>query len=121
MLLALLAGALALAAPEKAALYIEGNVVQAARLLEGICSKDFNDLAGEAEQVEWVKARLAWVSLERLRGREEEALRIFSACDVYCEKHAPEKEWASLKAWACGKKKEANPCLSKTKAQKPSH
>ncbi len=120
-MLLLLLPALALAAPEKASIYIEGNVVQAARVLEGICSKDFNDLAGEAEQVEWVKARLAWIALERLRGRDEEALRICSACDLYCERHAPEREWAALRAWACGKKKEANPCLKKTKAQKPSH
>jgi hypothetical protein len=121
MLFWLLVSALAAAAPEQASLYIEGNAVQSARTLESICAKDFKSLAAEAEQLEWVKARLAWISLERLRGQEAEALKIFAGCGNYCEKHAPEREWRSLKAWACGKKKEAIPCLSKTKAQKPSH
>lgn len=119
-MLLLLLSYLAFAGDESPSLYIETNAVQAARVMKGICSKDFGSLKGEGERLEWVRARLAWIALERLQGRDEEALRIFEGCGGHCAGYAPEKEWSALKEWACGKKKEAKPCLSNTKAQKPS-
>lgn len=114
-----LVAALAIAGEESPSLYIETNAVQAARALQEISSKDFDSLSNEGERLEWVRARIAWIALERLRGREEEALRIFEGCRGHCSAFAPDREWKALKAWAYGKKKEATPCLFNTKAQKP--
>lgn len=105
--------------------YTDVNSIEAERAMKGIVSVPYTALTTEADQVEWVKARIAWIALERLRGREAKALEIFEGCENFCEKHAADKEWSSLKAWGCSKKKEAKICLPNstisTKAQKPPH
>ena len=100
--------------------------LEAGQVMEKIAGRDPDKLQGEAELVDWARARLAWISLKRLQGREMEALNIFAGCLQFCEKYGLEKEWAATKAWGCQKKREAKPCLSsfssskKSKAQKPS-
>jgi hypothetical protein len=102
--------------------YTDVNQIEAARALEKVAGKPLSGKAGEAEQVEWVRARMAWIALERLQGQEEKALKIFAGCGGYCERHSPEKEWKALRTWACAKSPKAAPCgakAQKAKAQKP--
>lgn len=108
--------------------YTEVNSVESERVIQSITKRSFSSLSTEAEQVEWVRARMAGIALARLRGQESQALDYFIGCETYCQRHAPEKEWATVKAWGCTKKKEAKICLPKstskttnTKAQKPPH
>lgn len=102
------------------AVYVNSLSTQAAKAMEEQASKDPKSLTSETELSEWAKARLAWIALKRLQGREKEALVIFEGCGEFCQKFGSEKEWEAHRAWGCQKKREANPCLSlKTKAQKP--
>jgi hypothetical protein len=126
MIILLLDGGLAFA--QEPPIYVNNLSVEAGQAMERIAGRDPSDIKSEAELVEWARARLAWVSLRRLQGREKEALSIFEGCARICEKYGAEKEWAAAQAWGCQKKREAKPCLSsssipsdkKTKAQKPS-
>lgn len=109
---------------QDAPVYVNKNSTEAGLVMKKIADKDPKTLSSETELVEWARARLAWVSLSRLLGREKEALTIFEECGDVCGKYGPEKEWAAVKEWGCQKKREARPCLSlsiptKTKAQKP--
>jgi len=100
--------------------YVNNLSIQAASAMEKIASRDPKKLQSELELREWARARLAWIALKRLQGRDTEAIVIFEGCGEFCQKHGPEKEWLAQKEWGCQKKREANPCLSlKTKAQKP--
>jgi hypothetical protein len=99
--------------------YVNKLSLQAAVVMEKIASRSPKELGSEVELAEWARARLAWIALRRLEGREKEALRIFLGCGEVCGKYGPEKEWQAEKAWGCPKKREAVPCLSKTKARKP--
>lgn len=122
LLLLPLMGALTLVAAPSFSSPLSGNELstKAAAALEATASRDPKSLS-DVELAEWANARITWIALKRLQGREAEALEIFSGCAGYCEKHGPEAEWRAQKAWGCQKKREANPCLSsKTKAQKPS-
>jgi len=65
---------------------------------------------GEAEKIEWVRARFAWVGLLRLQGKGDEALRVFDGCGLTCENWGPAAEWAALKKWGCARNKDAAPC-----------
>lgn len=121
----ILMGGLALA--QEPPVYVNNLSVEAGQAMEKIAGRDPSGIQSEAELVEWARARLAWISLRRLQGREKEALTIFEGCGQVCEKYGSEKEWAAARAWGCQKKREAKPCLStsnpsdkKTKAQKPS-
>ncbi len=101
---------------------LSGNELssKAASALEAVATRNTQSLS-EAELTEWANARITWIALKRLQGREAEALVIFAGCETYCEKYGPAAEWRAQKTWGCQKKREANPCLSpKTKAQKPS-
>jgi hypothetical protein len=89
----------------------------ARRNMEKIAVRDPAKLS-ESELVEWTKARLAWIALSRLEGREDEALRLFAGCGKFCVAYAPDQEWAALKAWGCARKKNASPCRKKDKSQK---
>ncbi len=111
------------------------SVMGALNSVSAEASKEYSSLVTEAEQVGWVRARLAWIALERLRGQESDALKVFVGCRTYCAKHAPAGEWNAVKAWGCAKigqkKREADVCLSlgtsgeiptkNTKAQKSPH
>ena len=117
--------ALPLALGQELPVFVNMRSLEAGQAMEKIAGRDPSKIQTEAELVDWARARLAWVSLKRLQGRENEALSIFEGCLTFCEKYGPEKEWASIKAWGCQKKREAKLCLSqsslkKTKAQKPS-
>ncbi len=95
--------------------------LEAAKAMERLSQQNPKKLS-EAEKIEWARARLAWIALKRLQGQEGEALQIFQGCQGFCEKYGPEKEWKSVRAWGCAKKREAIPCLSgstKAKTQKP--
>lgn len=121
-LLIFLLGPLGLA--QEPPVYVNNLSAEAQRAMEKISTRDPKALS-EAELVEWARARLAWVALLRLQGREKDALQVFGGCAEFCEKFGPEREWAAAKSWGCPKKREAKPCLSsssnkKTKAQKPS-
>lgn len=101
-------------------LYVNNLSTQATFAMEKIASSNPKTLQSELELREWAKARLAWIALKRLQGRDSEAMLIFEGCGEFCQKYGPEKEWRAQKSWGCQKKREANPCLSsKTKAQKP--
>jgi hypothetical protein len=89
--------------------YTDRNSVQAARHLEAWASRQPEKLS-ETERGEWVRARFAWIALLRLEGKVPEALAAFEGCGTYCAKHGPSEEWKALKAWGCGKKKNAKPC-----------
>ena len=100
--------------------FSEKNAIEAARTFKKITDDDFQALKTDDQRQKWVSARLAWIALERLKGQEEEAIRIFSGCiEGSCEKFGQKNEWIAVKTWACGKKKEAIPCLHKTEAPKP--
>lgn len=105
--------------------YLNVNSWEAKKEITKILTADPALLPTDAERIEWVKARLAAISLARLETREAEALKLFLECGKWCGKYGPEQEWASVKAWGCQKKREADICLSlssssvKTKAQKP--
>jgi len=122
----LLLGGLAFA--QEPPIYVNNLSVEAGQAMEKIAGRDPSGIKSEAELVEWARARLAWISLRRLQGREKEALSIFEGCGQVCEKYGSETECAAARAWGCQKKREAKPCLSpssnpsdkKTKAQKPS-
>jgi hypothetical protein len=106
--------------------YVNNLSFPAEQAMEKIASRKPKEIHSEAEWVDWARARLAWVALRRLQGRERDALRVFAGCGSYCEKYGPEKEWEAEKRWGCPKKREAVPCLSstktnKTKAQNPPH
>ena len=119
-LLALVPGLALAAEPPK---YVNTLSADAVAVMQKIVSRDSATLKTDAEKGEWASARLAYISLRRLQGQEDEALRIFAGCTEICAKYGPEKEWGALKEWGCQKKREANPCLpsnsTKTKAQKP--
>ena len=95
--------------PEVVPSYTGTNSVQAKRVLEKLCARDASALS-EAEGVEWVRGRFAWVALLRLEGKEDEALKVFEGCGSYCAKWGPSGEWAALRKWGCGKRKNAIPC-----------
>lgn len=125
ILVLILMGGLALA--QEPPVYVNNLSVEAGQAMAKIAGRDPDRIKSEAELVEWARARLAWISLRRLQGREKEALEIFEGCGQVCEKYGSEREWAAARAWGCPKKREAKPCLSpsnpsdkKTKAQKPS-
>ena len=117
-----------LASAQEPPVYVNNLSVEAGQAMAKIAGRDPSGIQSEAELVEWARARLAWISLRRLQGREKEALSIFEGCGQVCEKYGSEKEWAAARAWGCQKKREAKPCLpsssnpsdKKTKAQKPS-
>jgi hypothetical protein len=98
---------LALAAPDQP--YVNTTSVQADQKMQRIASKDPSKLP-EPEKIEWVRARLAWIALRRLEGREAEAVRLFEGCGRYCGKYGPEKEWEKVRDWGCRKNKKALPC-----------
>lgn len=116
-----------LAFAQEPPIYVNNLSVEAGQAMAKIAGRDPTGIKSEAELVEWARARLAWISLRRLQGREKEALEIFEGCAQVCEKYGSEKEWAAARAWGCQKKREAKSCLppsnpsdKKTKAQKPS-
>jgi hypothetical protein len=88
------------------------NSAEARRNLEKVASRSADGLS-EAELVEWTKARLAWIALNRLEGREDEALKLFSGCGKTCAHYAPDKEWKALQAWGCSKAGKIPPCRQK--------
>lgn len=92
--------------------YVNVLSVEALRAMEKIAGKDPATLHDPADLGEWARARLAWVSLARLQGREEEALRVFARCEQVCREHGPAAEWSTARAWACAKKKDLEPCRS---------
>jgi|GEM_PF-4557503 len=96
-------------AQESVPSYTDTNSVQALRNLEQIAGKNPKKLP-DAELVEWVRARFAWIALLRLEGKIPEALKVFEGCEAYCVKHGPSEEWKALRAWGCGKSKAASPC-----------
>jgi hypothetical protein len=107
--------------------YVNTNNVDARRQLEEISAKDPGTLP-EPERLKWAKARLAWIALDRLEGREEEALKLFRDCFETCGTYAPAGEFRALLAWGCPRAADARPCMvkqsadgsaKKTKAQKP--
>jgi hypothetical protein len=59
----------------------------------------------DAESVEWVRSRFAWVALLRLQGKDDEALEVFEGCRSYCKRWGPSGEWEALRKWACGRGK----------------
>ncbi|MGZ3657946.1 MAG: hypothetical protein ACXVB9_10480 [Bdellovibrionota bacterium] len=97
--------ALAFAAgPVVAPPYTDTNSEQALRNMRLICSRDPSALS-EAEGVEWVRARFAWVALLRLQNKDKEAVEVFAGCTKVCEKWGPSSEWAALKKWGCARKR----------------
>jgi hypothetical protein len=105
-MLRVLWGALALAQASLAQLpYTDTNSEVALRNLRTIGERDPASLS-EAEGVEWVRARFAWVALLRLQGNEKGALAVFAGCGDACGKWGPSSEWAALKKWGCERKKE---------------
>ena len=99
--------------------YLNAVSVQAEKQMQQLASRDPAKLS-QNEKIDWARARMAWVDLLRLQGRDEEALQVFAGCLGYCEKFGGEKEWKPMLAWGCGKKPDSKPC-KKTKAQKPPH
>lgn len=95
--------------------YLNAFSVDAMAAAQKIASRPVAQLKTDTEKLDWARARLAWIALLRLQGREEDALRVFSGCAKLCQKHGPEQEWAAVRAWGCGQKKEALPCASKAK------
>lgn len=100
------------APPPEPGAYVNVLSVEAVRAMEKIAGKDPASLHEAAELGEWARARLAWVSLARLQGREEEALRIFAGCRQVCREHGPAAEWTTARTWACAKRKDLEPCRS---------
>lgn len=90
--------------------YTDVNMIEARRNLEKVIASPFTSQYTEAEKVEWVKARLALIALERLQGNEAKALKIFDDCGNYCAKFAAASEWDALKRWACSRNSSAKPC-----------
>lgn len=110
-LLLFLAGAFAKAeAPVSSSPYVNTLSVEAERGLSRVAGKDPKKLESDADRAEWARARLAWISLARLQGREKDALKLFEECEKVCEKFGPAEEWKAVKAWGCAKKKGAHPC-----------
>jgi hypothetical protein len=85
--------------------YTDMSSEQALRNLSTIGSRDPTALS-DAEGVEWVRARFAWVALLRLQGNESKALEVFAGCGKWCGKWGSSSEWAALKSWGCGKRHE---------------
>lgn len=98
----LVVGALALAAAPPP--YTDTNSEVALRNLSVIGAKDPATLS-EAEGVEWVRARFAWIALLRLQGNEPAAVAVFAGCKDACAKWGPTSEWAALKKWGCAREK----------------
>ena len=96
-------------APEQAPSYTDTNSVEALRNLRKIDTKDPAKLS-EAELVEWVRARFAWIALLRLQGKEKDALEVFAQSRRWCEKHGPSGEWRALKSWGCKRDSGLGPC-----------
>jgi hypothetical protein len=99
--------------------YLNANAWDAQKITSGIIAADPKALPTDYEKVEWVKARLAAISLARLQAKEDEAMKLFEDCGQTCEKYGSESEWKAVKDWGCQKKRDTKMCLFKTKAQKP--
>jgi len=112
LLLPLLAAAVSIAAAPSApdSPFVNAPSVDAERALRRMASADPSSLTSDAEKQKWAKARLAWIALARLQGRDDEALKIFGGCAGWCEKNGPKEEWAGAKAWACARDPKAGPC-----------
>jgi hypothetical protein len=92
-------------APESPPAYTDTSSAEALRNMRKIGARDPATLS-EAEAVEWVRSRFAWVALLRLQGKDAEALAVFEGCRSYCGKWGPSGEWAALKKWGCAKSAE---------------
>jgi hypothetical protein len=90
--------------------YLNEQAWDAQRITAGIIATDPQTLS-ESEKSEWVRARLAAIPLARLQSKEDEALRLFAGCGVYCGKYGREAEWKAVKAWGCQKKRDIRLCL----------
>jgi len=63
------------------------------------------------ERLKWAKSLMALISLERLSGSEEQALRYFERCENLCKQAVNKEEWSYSKAWACAAKPELGICV----------
>jgi hypothetical protein len=100
--------------------YVNARSVEAERVLRRIAGEEPASLKNDEERTKWASARLAWISLARLQGRDEEALKIFGGCAELCGKHGPAGEWKAARAWGCARKPELAFCADRkeTKAKK---
>ena len=89
--------------------YTDTNSIHAQKVLEKLASRD-PALLKDAERAEWARARLAWVALLRLEGKEEEASKVLEGCAQACRKWGPEKEWLAAKDWACRRSPQLKIC-----------
>lgn len=70
---------------------------------------------GSAAAMEWNRALIALISLERLMGDDSEAKKQFSRCDSNCVKILSQQEWSSLRTWACVGKHMPKACTLRKK------
>lgn len=89
------------------------NSLEAKSYLQKILSKKYDSLSSDDEKKNWVEAKIALISLDRLQGDEESALAQFDGFDVAGKKWAKQSEIEELTAWGCQNKREAKFCLPK--------
>lgn len=82
----------------------ETRLFEAEKKFSQAASRPFAELKTELEKKEWAEARLSWIALERLRGRNTSALQIWNGCKAYCEKYGKKSSWQAVKDWAKAQK-----------------
>lgn len=89
--------------------YTDTSSVEALRNMRKIGARDPAKLS-DAEAVEWVRSRFAWIALLRLEGKDKEALGVFEGCRSYCGRWGPGAEWSAIRKWGCGRRPKSGPC-----------
>lgn len=78
--------------------------------MEKSAERNYLLLKSKTEQAGWVKDRLDWAAIERLRAQEEHAKSILVGCLRYCKEQVGEAEWAKQIAWICKSAPNENLC-----------
>ena len=97
--------AIAAAAGHEEPTYLNVNAWEAQKTTAEIIAVDPAHLTTAAEKIDWARARLAAIALDRLQGKEAEALQLYAGCAKICEKYGEAAEWKGVKGWAEAKKK----------------
>jgi hypothetical protein len=72
--------------------FLGKNIVEARRVLRERLSEEKNTLVG-------ARALSALIFLERLSGNDDEAVKLWTTCDLKCRKLLPLDERAALETW----------------------
>lgn len=92
---------------------VDARSIEAERTLARIAGAEISSLKTKEEKEKWAGARLAWIALSRLQGRDEEAMKIFAGCEKLCRDFGSKAEWKAAVAWSCGRDAKRPECPKK--------